>query len=66
MLIKSFSGLLTVEEFDNIYNEEITKRYENDKHKCKRLSSKIKNIRIRKDGAEKLFKLVIKNDFLYV
>ena len=61
LLFKSFTGL-TVQEFDNIYNNEITKKYE--KHESKRLSSKQKEKRIRKIGAGWPFKLDIKNRFL--
>ena len=46
-LFKSFAGL-TVQEFDDIYDKEIIKRYE--KHEIKRLSKR-KNIRERKFGA---------------
>jgi hypothetical protein len=61
MLFKSFTGL-TVVEFDNIYEKEITKRY--DKHEIQRLSSKRKDIRERSTGAGRPFKLDIKNRFL--
>ncbi|MER5176497.1 MAG: hypothetical protein ABJB76_06115 [Candidatus Nitrosocosmicus sp.] len=40
---------LTVEEFDDIYNKEISKRYE--RHEIQRLSSKIKDSREREIGA---------------
>ena len=59
LLFKSFTGL-TVEQFDNIYRE-IEKRYI--KHELKRLSKR-KNIRERKVGAGRHFKLDIKNRFL--
>ena len=39
LLFKSFTGL-TVQEFDDIYDKEITKKYH--KHEIKRLSSKEK------------------------
>ena len=58
ILFKSFTGL-TVQEFDDIYNE-IAKKYE--KHEIKRLS-KSKD-RERKVGAGRHFKLDVKNRFL--
>ncbi|MDQ6661581.1 MAG: transposase family protein, partial [Chloroflexota bacterium] len=60
LLFKSFTGL-TVEEFDNIYNKEIIKRYERDE--IKRLSTKSK-AREREIGAGRRFKLDVKNRFL--
>jgi len=61
LLFKSFTGL-TVQEFDNIYNKEIIKKYH--KHELKRLS-KIKDTkRERKYGAGRPFKLDVKNSFL--
>ncbi len=60
LLFKSFTGL-TVEEFDGIYNKEITKRY--DKHELRRLSTKRKN-REREIGAGRPFKLDVRDRFL--
>jgi hypothetical protein len=51
-----------VQEFDNIYNKKITKRYTN--HELQRLSSKRKAIRKRKFCASRPFKLGMKNRFL--
>ncbi|MER5176433.1 MAG: transposase family protein [Candidatus Nitrosocosmicus sp.] len=59
LLFKSFTGL-TVKEFDNIYDNEITKRYE--KHEIKRLSQR--KDRERSIGAGRYFKLDVKNRFL--
>jgi hypothetical protein len=59
MLFKSFTGL-TVQEFDDIYDKKIIKRY--DKHKLKRLSKR-KDIK-RKFGAGRPFKLNLENRFL--
>ena len=61
MLFKSFTGL-SVQQFDNIYNEEITKRY--DKHEIQRLSSAKRDIRERKIGAGRPFKLDLKDRFV--
>ncbi len=61
LLFKSFTGL-TVQEFDDIYDKEIIKRYE--KHEIKRLSYKRKNIRERKFGAGRPFKLNARDRFL--
>ncbi len=62
LLFKSFSGL-TVQEFDDIYDREIAKRY--GKYALKRLSCKIKKDRKRKAGAVgRPFKLDVKNRFL--
>ena len=58
-LFKSFIGL-TVQEFDNIFNTEITKRYY--KYEIQRLSKR-KN-RERDIGAGRHFKLDVKNRFL--
>src|SRR3954453_8791665 len=60
LLFKSFTGL-TVQEFDDIYDKEIAKRY--DKYELKRLS-KIKDSRERKTGAGRPFKLNLKDRFL--
>ncbi len=59
LLFKSFTGI-TVQQFDNIYNKEITKRYA--KHEIQRLSER-KN-RERNIGAGRPFKLGLKNRFL--
>jgi hypothetical protein len=59
LLFKSFTGL-TVQEFDYIYNKEITKRYSN--YELKRLSKR-KN-RKRDIGAGRPFKLDVKDRFL--
>jgi hypothetical protein len=59
LLFKSFTGL-SVQEFDDIYNIEITKKYHN--HENKRLSKR-KN-RKRAMGAGRYFKLDVKNRFL--
>jgi hypothetical protein len=59
LLFKSFTGL-TVQEFDDIYDKEITKRY--CKHELKRLSKR-KDIK-RKFGAGRPFKLDLENRFL--
>jgi len=58
LLFKSFTGL-TIKEFDDICDKEITKRY--DKHEIQRLS---KRKRERKFGAGRHFKLDVKNRFL--
>ncbi len=60
LLFKSFTGL-TVQEFDNIFDKEIVKRYE--EHEIKRLSTKRKD-RERGIGAGRPFKLDVKNRFL--
>jgi hypothetical protein len=61
LLFKSFTGL-SVQEFNDIYDKEITKKYTN--HEIRRLSSKRKDIRERKAGAGRPFKLHIKDRFL--
>ncbi len=62
LLFKSFTGL-TVQEFDDIYNKEIVKRYV--KHEIQRLSCKRKENRKRKYGAiGRPFKFDIENRFL--
>src|SRR3954469_9713582 len=58
-LFKSFTGL-TVQEFDYIYNKEITKRYSN--YEIKRLSKR--KDRKRDIGAGRPFKLDVKDRFL--
>jgi hypothetical protein len=59
LLFKSFTGL-TVQEFDDIYDKEITKKY--DKHENKRLSKR--KARERSIGAGRHFKLDVKDRFL--
>lgn len=59
LLFKSFTGL-TLQEFDNIFQKEITKRYH--KHEIKRLSKR-KN-REREIGAGRHFKLDLIDRFL--
>src|SRR5437870_1560336 len=60
-LFKSFTGL-TIQEFDDIYDKEITKRY--DKHEIQRLSKR--KDRKRATGAGRHFKLDVKNRFIMV
>ena len=60
LLFKSFTGL-TVQEFDDIFDKEIAKRY--GKHEMLRLSKR-KEDRERGTGAGRAFKLDIKNRFL--
>ncbi len=60
MLFTSFTGL-TVQEFDDIYEKKVTKRYA--KHELKRLSKRKKD-RERDIGAGRHFKLDVKNRFL--
>ena len=59
ILFKSFTGL-TVQEFDDIYNKQITKKYT--KHEIKRLSKGKE--RKRDIGAGRTFKLDVKDRFL--
>src|SRR3954453_7094503 len=59
LLFKSFTGL-TVQEFDDIYDKEIAKRY--DKYEIQRLSKR-KN-RKRDIGAGRPFKLDLKDRFV--
>ena len=62
ILFKSFTGL-TIQEFDNIYEREIVKRYY--KHEIKRLSFKRKENIKRKYGATgRHFELNLKDRFL--
>jgi len=62
LLFKSFTGL-TVQEFDDIYNKKTAKRYED--YELQRLSStKRKDVRERKAGAGRPFKLDVKDRFL--
>ena len=60
LLFKSFTGL-TIQEFDDIFDKEITKRYA--KHEIQRLSKR-KNNRERDVGAGRPFKLDIINRFV--
>ncbi len=60
MLFTSFTGL-TVQEFDDIYEKNVTKRYA--KHEIQRLSKR-KDNRERRIGAGRYFKLDVKNRFL--
>lgn len=60
-LFRSFTGL-TVQQFDDIFDKEIKKRYE--KYEIQRLSRKRKENRKRKAGAGRHFKLDVKNRFL--
>lgn len=60
LLFKSFTGL-TVREFDDIYDKEITKRYR--RHEVRRLSNR-KDSRERSMGAGRRFNLDVKNRFL--
>jgi hypothetical protein len=59
ILFKSFTGL-TVQEFDNIYDKEIVKKY--GKHEIKRLSKR--KVRKRDIGAGRPFRLDLENRFL--
>ena len=61
LLFKSFTGL-TIKEFDEIYDKEITKRYV--KHEVQRLSKR--KYRKRNIGAGRHFKLDLKNRFLII
>ncbi len=61
LLFKSFTGF-TVQEFDDIYDKKIAKKYE--KHESKRLSCKRKEDRKRKIGAGRHFKLNLKDRFV--
>ncbi len=63
LLFKSFTGLTVQQQFDNIYEKEIVKRYA--KHEIQRLSSKRKEDRERSiDAGGRHFKLDIKDRFL--
>ncbi len=53
---------MTVQEFDDIYDKEITKRYH--KHEIQRLSKRKDRDRERRIGAGRPFKLDLKNRFL--
>src|SRR6478609_1048117 len=59
ILFESFTGL-SVQEFDDIYNKEITKRYHD--YEIKRLSKR--KDRKRDSGAGRPFKLDVKDRFL--
>ena len=61
LLFKSFTGL-TVQEFDNVFQKEITKRY--DKYEIQRLSKRID--RQRDMGAGRPFKIDLENRFLMI
>ena len=61
LLFKSFTGL-SVQEFDDLYNKEIAKRY--GKYEIQRLSCKRKTVREREISAGRPFKLDVKNRFL--
>ena len=60
-LFKSFTGL-TVQEFDNVFQKEITKRY--GKYEIKRLSNKKYNGKKKIGAIGRHFKLDVKNRFL--
>src|SRR6476619_7388926 len=60
LLFKSFTGL-TIQQFDDIYDKEIAKKY--DKQEIQRLSKRNKD-RERNIGAGRPFKLDIKDRFL--
>jgi hypothetical protein len=60
LLFKSFTGL-TVKEFDDIYDNEMAKKYR--RHEIRRLSNR-KDNRERSIGAGRHFKLDVKNRFL--
>ena len=60
LLFKSFTGL-TIQQFDDIYDKEVAKRY--DKYETQRLSKRNKD-RERNVGAGRPFKLDLKNRFL--
>ncbi len=61
LLFKSFTGL-TVQEFDDIYNKEIAKRY--DKHEIQAVITKEKKIEKESIGAGRHFKLDLKDRFV--
>ena len=62
LLFKSFTGL-TVQEFDNIFNTEITKRYSI--YEIQRLSKRKDSLKRERDiGFGRPFKLDLKNRFL--
>jgi hypothetical protein len=61
LLFKSFTGL-TLQEFDDIYNKKIAKKYK--KQEIKRSLYKRKENRKRKYGADRYFKLDLKDRFV--
>ena len=61
LLFKSFTGI-TVQEFSDIYDNYIIKKYH--KHELKRLSCNIKDDGKRKFGAGRHFKLNLKDGFV--
>ncbi len=61
LLFTSFTGL-TVQEFDDIYEKNVTKRY--DKYEIQRLSKRKYSGRERRIGAGRHFKLDVKNRFI--
>ena len=61
ILFKSFT-CITVQEFDDIYDKDLIKRYH--KHEIKRLSDKRKDDRERSYGAGRPFKLDVKDRLL--
>jgi hypothetical protein len=61
LLFKSFTGV-TVQEFDYIYNKEITKRYH--KHKLQRLSNRKENKKRKFGAIGRHFKLDLKDRFV--
>ena len=61
LLFKSFTGLTVQQQFDDIYEKEIAKRY--DKYEIQRLSKRNKD-RERNIGAGRPFKLDLENRFL--
>ena len=63
LLFKSFTGL-TVQQFDDNFNNEIAKKYE--KYELKRLSHKRKGKRKRKAGAGRHFKMDLKDRFVMI
>ena len=60
-LFKSFTGI-TIREFDEIYNKEITKKY--GKYELKCLSKRKEDIKRKTGAVERPFKLDLKNRFL--
>jgi hypothetical protein len=61
LLFKSFTGL-SIQEFDDVYEKEIAKRY--GKYEIHRLSFKRKYVRERKAGAGRPFKLDVRDRLL--
>jgi hypothetical protein len=62
LLFKSFTAGLSVQEFDDIHNKKIAKKY--DKHKIQRLSSTKRKNRKPSTGAGSPFKLDTRDRFL--